>query len=145
MADSTVAERRCTVCGETKPASEFGKNKLGYGGLKSRCKACINEISKVDYRQTGGERQRRSALKNLYGLTPESFDALLASQGGVCAICQGPPGKRGWAVDHKAGTKVARGILCNACNVGIGLLKESPEVLQAAINYLERKEVTHGK
>lgn len=144
VADSTVTERRCTICGATKPASEFGKNTLGHGGLKSRCKECLNELSRADYIRTGGERQRRSALKNRYGLTPDSFAALLASQGGVCAICQGPPGKRGWVVDHKAGTNVARGILCNSCNVAIGLLKEDPEVLQAAISYLSREEVTHG-
>lgn len=144
MTDFTVTEKRCNDCGEIKPLTEFGKNKLGKYGRKSFCKTCLNLRSRNDYRRTGGEVQRRSALKNRYGLTPESFDALLVAQGGVCAICQGPPGKRGWLVDHKEGTNIARGILCNSCNVGLGLFKENPEVMQAAIRYLEREEVKHG-
>ncbi len=42
---------------------------------------------------------RKGRLKT-YGLTPATYDELLAAQGGVCAICQTPPGDRLLHVDH---------------------------------------------
>lgn len=144
MEDATT--KVCRGCGIDKPRSAFSPAALGADGLKNYCKECRNARHRAVYATDPvvRERVRDSQRKHLYGLTPDSFESLLVSQGGVCAICQGPPGKRGWVVDHKAGTNVARGILCNSCNVAIGLLKENPEVLQAAISYLSREEVTHG-
>lgn len=81
-------------------------------------------------------------LKSTYGITPEQFDALLASQGGVCAICgklppaiKGAPGQ--WNVDHCHKTGAVRGILCSPCNIGIGQLGDDPDRLRVAIAYLE--------
>lgn len=63
-----------------------------------------------------------------------------AEQGGVCAICGGtnPSGHR-LAVDHDHETRRVRGLLCHACNAGIGKLRDSPDLLRKAIDYLERK------
>ncbi|NHJ19684.1 MAG: hypothetical protein EAX91_01985 [Candidatus Lokiarchaeota archaeon] len=43
--------------------------------------------------------------------------------------------------DHKSGK--IRGILCNRCNILLGLVKDSISILCRAINYLneERKEI----
>lgn len=44
-------------------------------------------------------------------------------------------------VDHYGGKgtdAVVRGLLCSACNLGIGKLKHDPVTLQRAITYLER-------
>jgi len=85
--------------------------------------------------------ERRNALKK-YGLTHESFDALLESQNNACAICKtttpNGPGKR-FMVDHCHATGVIRGLLCSNCNFIIGHCKESPEVLLSAIEYLRRE------
>ena len=78
-----------------------------------------------------------------HGLTPESFAALLESQGGKCAICGtsewGGPGKRPH-VDHNHETGAVRGLLCVRCNSGIGQFKESTQRLLLAVDYL----VEHG-
>lgn len=63
---------------------------------------------------------------------------MLASQDGACAICATRPTTNRLVVDHDHETDVIRGLLCNACNVGIGYLGDDPERLRRAISYLRR-------
>lgn len=79
-----------------------------------------------------------------YGITAEEFAAKLASQGGKCAIC----GTTDWLargkgphVDHNHDTGQIRGILCGPCNNGLGNFQDDPDLLRAAIDYLERVPV----
>lgn len=89
--------------------------------------------------------QRASQMKLKYGLTQEAFDILAGQQGGMCAICKGPPNRRGLFVDHdhaccpgqRTCGKCIRGLLCNNCNFLIGLAKEDREVLRSAAEYIE--------
>lgn len=84
--------------------------------------------------------QRRNYLKRTYGLTLAQFDALLAAQGGVCAICgdsKSGTGRRSFSVDHDAVAGVIRGVLCGPCNTGIGLLRHDAIRLAKAIEYLK--------
>jgi hypothetical protein len=80
---------------------------------------------------------RKSHLKRKYGLTLEAFDALLASQGGGCAICGKPDADN---VDHDHATGRVRGILCFKCNVAIGLVDEDSGRALAAAAYLDRDD-----
>lgn len=64
---------------------------------------------------------------------------MLSRQGGKCAICRGDnkyQREQRFSVDHDHETGKIRGLLCNHCNVMIGWAKESPEVLEAAADYL---------
>jgi Recombination endonuclease VII len=82
-----------------------------------------------------------------HGLGRSGVDALLAQQGGVCAICGVPyedkPGSR-LAIDHDhrhcAGVRgcpvCIRGLLCNRCNNLLRLSKEDIDILAKAIGYL---------
>jgi len=95
------------------------------------------------YRATaaGKEAKRRSVLKQ-YGLTIETWDALLAAQGGVCACCGKEPApskrKHKWHTDHDHATGAVRGILCHLCNVMLGYARDDQSILIAAAAYLER-------
>lgn len=114
------------------------------------------------FRKANPEKARAAALKHYYankealnakavhknrkrkfGITRDQFEALLESQGGVCAICRNPEtatrqGKvKSLAVDHDHASGKIRGLLCMACNTMIGNSKERLEVLQAAILYLK--------
>lgn len=62
---------------------------------------------------------------------------MLASQGGVCAICGGPPTRPSFAIDHAHETGAVRGLLCDRCNVMLGMARDSVNVLAAGIAYLE--------
>ncbi len=81
-----------------------------------------------------------------YGITQEQYDALLAKQGGACAICRRTnPSGRDLAVDHdhaccpgaKSCGKCVRSLLCSRCNIGIGQFLDDPPLLRAAAAYLE--------
>ena len=72
-----------------------------------------------------------------HGITEEQYKALLAFQGGRCAICGNKPRSKRLAVDHNHKTMEIRGLLCKNCNYRIlGGVRDSVEMLQTAINYL---------
>lgn len=79
--------------------------------------------------------ERRSLLKTRYGMSLSDYDDLLASQNNSCAICKG---NKRMVIDHCHKTNKVRGILCNTCNRGIGLLQDRVEILQSAISYLKQ-------
>ena len=93
-----------------------------------------------EYRGRPGvaDRTRRHILKRLYGITVEQYDAMFAEQGGVCAICSRPPGKKRLFVDHCHKTGKVRALLCQGCNAGIGHFADDVGRLLAAVEYLRR-------
>lgn len=77
--------------------------------------------------------------------TLATFDALLAAQGGKCAICETKdPGSRGWTFDRSHYTKTKRSpcaVLCPDCNVMLDYAKDSTRVLESAVKHLLRSPV----
>jgi len=71
-----------------------------------------------------------------YGITSVEYDAMLARQGGVCAVCGTAQTDRRLAVDHDHVTGRVRGLLCNACNRGLGYFADDRTRLMAAAAYL---------
>jgi hypothetical protein len=107
-----------------------------YGRRRKRaCKTCKCNPAK----------KRQQHLKPL-GWTTEMFDLVFAEQKGKCAICKveltPTDGKRNGhmaCADHEhIVPPKPRGILCSHCNIGIGNLQDSPEILEAAAAYLRR-------
>ena len=83
---------------------------------------------------------RECRLRRLYDLTLVEYDAILSTQGGGCAICGAAPKQnRRLAVDHDHDTGRVRGLLCDACNPGLGRFRDSPDLLRRAIAYIERE------
>lgn len=89
----------------------------------------------------------RKQLLRRYGLTLAQYEALLAAQGGACAICRSlTPGKRSWHIDHDheccPGTmhscgRCVRGLLCHNCNLMLGHAGDSAELLLSAVEYVK--------
>lgn len=74
------------------------------------------------------------------------YAALLDAQQGVCAVCGSPrPGStyKRFVIDHCHVTGRVRGLLCAACNWGIGYLRDDPEVMTAAVAYLRTWGTAH--
>ena len=87
----------------------------------------------ADHRESASKRQR-ARNKCRYGLLPGDYESMLDMQDGRCAVCG--RGDRRLCIDHNHVTGVVRGLLCFGCNTSIGLLNDSPDLLQAAIDYL---------
>lgn len=80
-------------------------------------------------------------LKRRYNITPEQLANMYLEQGDSCKICNihKDDTPRGLVIDHNHKTLEVRGLLCNDCNSGIGMLKENPEFLDKAKQYLKTK------
>jgi hypothetical protein len=83
-------------------------------------------------------------LKSCYGMSRADYDALLESQGGVCAICA-KPSKKTLCVDHCHSTGTIRGLLCRKCNLGLGCLADDQAALIAALAYLGHRASGRGQ
>lgn len=85
----------------------------------------------------------RSLIRR-FGIDLEQFKSLLASQGGVCAICEKPESVvdrrtgqvKNLSVDHDHKTGKVRGLLCHLCNTAIGKLGDDPRMISKALKYL---------
>jgi hypothetical protein len=86
---------------------------------------------------------RSAWLRRRYGITIADYDALLATQDGVCAACGGKDqnGRR-LAVDHCHETGRVRGLLCDFCNRAVGLLRNDPATAEGVARYLHGVGVT---
>lgn len=146
----------CRKCGESKPLSDFPPSRAYRE--RERCRACGNAQTQAwraanpdrvkEYAAEWREKNRvqiaaydrRHHLKSSYGLTPEQYDAMLATQGGRCAGCGGtdPRNKRygQFVVDHDHATGAVRGLLCNPCNVAIGQVNDDIDRLMSLAAYL---------
>lgn len=66
---------------------------------------------------------------------------MLRKQRGLCAVCRQPePSGQSLVVDHCHRTKKNRGLLCHACNLGIGKLRDDSTIICAALLYVLRHE-----
>jgi|LakMenEpi03Aug12_release.lakeMendotaPanAssembly.Ray.scaffolds.fasta_scaffold1906241_1 hypothetical protein len=90
--------------------------------------------------------QRHHSLVKKYNLTLEEFYIYWQAFRGQCGICgkdmKHPEHRKGQsldvvAVDHDHTTGKVRGLLCNACNKGLGFFKDSKELLDKAIKWLQ--------
>lgn len=144
--------KQCKTCGETKPKSEFYKNKSRKDGLQSQCKSCKKLIarkwakanpqkvkaSQQAYIKANPDIPRGGQYRRKYGITIADYDQMLEDQGGVCKICgTDTPGARGrFHIDHCHTTGNVRGLLCNNCNHLLGNAQDNPKTLANAIAYL---------
>lgn len=90
------------------------------------------------FEQHPGLVQTWSKYQDLF--TWEQFTVLTAQmENGTCDICGKPrEGNRRLRVDHDHKTEKFRGLLCHDCNVGLGHFKDDPDLLQKAIDYLQK-------
>jgi len=74
-----------------------------------------------------------------YKIEAADYIAMFNRQGGACAICGQPPGKKPLSVDHNHKTGKVRGLLCHTCNTGLGMFTEDIGKLAAAVSYLRER------
>ena len=107
---------------------------------RARPNVCVKIKRREKARRTP-ERKRhvRNQLLGKYGLTQKLYDDRLQMQFGMCPICEKPASqaKKPFGVDHDHMTGEVRGLLCDDCNLGIGIFKDNPQRLMNAARYLQ--------
>ena len=109
------------------------------------CPNLARGLCRKHYQQDWFERKGRDRK---HGLVEGQYAEMLAAQGGRCAICDtsNPGGHGTWHVDHDHSCcpqqqgcgGCVRGLLCFSCNILLGVARDDPERLSAAIRYLGR-------
>lgn len=114
------------------------KKRMENAAYRAKNRERIRAQQKV-WRDANRDKVKRNNLK-LACFTPELLEEVLVFQDYKCAICgddlKSRPPKHTHA-DHCHETKTPRGVLCTQCNSGMGLLKDDPQRLRKAIEYLE--------
>lgn len=88
-------------------------------------------------------KQRDTYYRRTFGISADDFDALLAEQGGGCAICCSVPDRAASLhLDHDHVSGELRGILCLSCNQGVGKFRDDPELLERAATYVRSGRAT---
>lgn len=109
-----------------------------YVAMPSGVKVCLGckRENGSKYRQANRSTINLRNRVKRYNISVEEYEQLLCSQNQRCAICGNELSKHNVRVDHSHKTGRLRGLLCVSCNTGIGLLKDSPDILRAASAYL---------
>lgn len=113
----------------------------------NRCKQCSKDAAS-EHRKFNIEHYRRYELYRRHNITLEHYNELFSIQNGSCAICKESGKKLIIDHDHRCcpGRKNScgnciRGLICNDCNRGIGLLKDNPQILYSAADYINKNSV----
>lgn len=102
-------------------------------------KSVAGKLAEKRYQDSHKDKMKNRSQKHRlkrYGLTPESVQELLKLQQGLCKICSKNISKK-FHIDHSHQTGKVRGLLCNNCNMGLGLFKDNEQFLLKAIEYLK--------
>jgi hypothetical protein len=116
--------RVCTDCRIAKSLDEYSYSKTSLDACQPYCKPC----SVI--------RSKKSKYYREYGIIIEQYTDMLKEQKGLCAGCNELMERP--CVDHNHITGKIRGLLCVSCNMFLGKIKDSTEILLSLIEYLER-------
>ena len=146
--------KRCPKCCKDKSLNEYSKDKSKADGLCFYCKVCCSKYAKEwrtrdieasrlkekEWRNNNRDKVRESRYKWRYGISRSDKNQLLESQGNKCATCSRttPGGIGHWHTDHDHKTGKVRGILCNRCNLVLGNVEDSEELLMNLCSYLNK-------
>lgn len=154
----------CLQCGEdlTKPRSKFCSTKCRglswrsknpdynkmYGKAWYASNAEEHKVKQKARRKNSPEAIRDSKLRTIYGISLAQYTKVLAMQGGGCELCGKTEEENGkcLSIDHdhsccpglKSCGKCLRGIICQLCNLGLGALRDSADLMTAAADYIVR-------
>jgi hypothetical protein len=156
----------CSKCLEELPKTSFSKDKSKKTGIHTVCKPCqkkqkdsrkdeAKKVRKAHYEKNKEKSSlyhkeknsnpkvksynKEKHLKKTYNLTLDEVEALKVKQKFRCAICKTHEedcSRKTLFVDHNHKTGEIRGLLCSQCNSALGLMYDSKEILNNAIEYL---------
>ena len=92
-----------------------------------------------DYFKINKNKIKSASLLRRYGITLDQYNEMFIAQSGSCLICETHQSdlKKSLGVDHCHTTGKIRGLLCDKCNVLLGLANDSIDILNKAIIHLK--------
>ena len=116
-------------------------------GLEQRQCHCGNTLPEQRRAEHGGGRTRKhcspecnamaNSLRRNYGIEPDVYWQSIRKGCEICGSEISIAGRK-LAVDHSHSTGKFRGVLCANCNTGLGMFRDSPDLLKKAVEYLQR-------
>lgn len=153
---NNITTKKCSICKRNRFVSNFNKCSHHKDGLDTRCKECKAKQAQKRYwinieqsRKKGVKHQRRfrknnpdsakrTRLKSKYGLTLEQHKQTYIDQNGCCPICKTPVPYDNIKTDHNHSTEQVRDLLCNRCNLWVGMVESTPDLINSVYEYLEK-------
>ena len=162
--------RQCIICIKYKNESDFRfyNKHPNKSFFSKKCKAClakekqkwvkenwknVNDSNKAYNKRYAhiikGNKLTQYWPGSDWKIATENYNKLLVAQNGVCALCKRKERRTHkitgtlWdlAVDHCHQTNKVRGLLCNACNRGLGLLGDKVDTLENVVVYLKKHQL----
>lgn len=128
------------VPNKTHKVLECGHTGKAYQA-RGLCGTCYQRVRRVepDYKSGHSDRNWKSRIRRMFGITPNRYFEMLSEQNELCKICKKPVNNKRLAVDHCHETGKVRGLLCSKCNAFLGWYEkyheETKEYLDNPIDY----------
>jgi len=96
----------------------------------------------AEWKRKNSIRRKWHEAKRRYGISFELYKNLMEDD---CMICGAKPNGKAHAIDHchktehEEGKIKIRGVLCQACNMGIGFFKHEIHLVRRALKYLHER------
>lgn len=133
-------KKRCYICKEVKPVSEYHGNRRLKGGYSSRCKDCNREYIR-DYQRQQTAKNQGSPDRHYESRYSAVFLRLWEAQNGRCRLCghEGNVGvgRPGLHVDHDPETGQVRSLLCSKCNQRVGAVEGKLDLYRSILRYID--------
>ncbi len=139
-----MLKKKCIKCNKVKSLDEFYKNR---NRTTSMCKVCTKENNKKYRKDPVVKKREQERIKEKmwikYGIknmTIKKYEVIKEEQNNCCKICgtNEIELKIQLCVDHNHKTGQVRGLLCDKCNNLLGKVKDNINILELAIDYLQK-------
>lgn len=137
--------KRCSKCQTEKPIDEFHRDKNRADGLACWCKDCVKRYSsslrgKQTHMRAKKKNQKKHGkkyrLRHNYSITPGEHESMYARQNGCCGICGQQVKYEDVQTDHDHATGKVRGLLCHRCNLMVGYVENTPELVSPILRWI---------
>jgi len=130
--------RFCRGCNKIKSLDAFHKDRRTRDDRVSRYKKCVSRWKRENQ---NADKKIDWNMKSMYGIGLREYNKMHLAQEDKCAICGSEDvGRKDvirFAIDHCHETGKIRGLLCAHCNKALGCMKDNPDLLRKAADYLE--------
>ena len=146
--------KQCYICHKTYEIDEHFVPKVIKGGkVVYLCKVNLERYKDSNGRKPaskvnkginryslGSDYVSEKSLLARYNISIEDYNELLNIQDSKCAICNRHISEftSRFDIDHCHVTGKIKGLLCNNCNAGVGLLNDDVNLIKNAIIYLNK-------